>query len=103
DVQRVELNPLRIAERYSGEIADRSAQRVHAWDDPELREQRQRQHQANEDVAHREDVGGPLREIAVEQRRDQEDDPGEDGDPMQLAERASDDVAGGMGAGQNLK
>ena len=42
-------------------------------------------------------------EPAVEQGTRQKDKPGYDGDPVQLAESASDDIAGEMRVGQNLK
>ena len=42
-------------------------------------------------------------EAAVEQRTGEEDDSGKDGDPVQLAERASDNVSGEMRVGQNAR
>jgi hypothetical protein len=54
-------------------------------------------------MPHRKDVRSPVGETAVEQGTGEKDNPGDDGDPMQLAERASDEVAGEMGIGQNLK
>ena len=54
-------------------------------------------------MAHREHVRRPVGDAAVEQGTSQKDDPGDDGDPVQLAERASNDVSGEMRVGQNLK
>src|SRR6266496_3010720 len=44
-----------------------------------------------------------VRQAAVEQGTDQVDDAGDDGDPMQLVERAPHQIAREVRAGQNLK
>ena len=57
-MQGVKLNADGIVDRYGREIADLRAQRVHARHDPELREERERQHQTQEHVAAGECVRG---------------------------------------------
>jgi len=54
-------------------------------------------------VAQSECVRGSLGDVTVEQGRDEKDDSGDDGDPVQLAERSSDDIAGEVCVWQNLK
>jgi len=102
-MQCVELHPRRIIQRYRREVADRGAQRVHAGDDPELRQQREPKHQADQYVPRGKDVRGSVCETAVDQRTSQEDYTRDDGDPVQFAESASHNVAGQMRIGQNLK
>src|SRR6266567_1764830 len=54
-------------------------------------------------MTHGEDMCCTVGETAVDKRSGQEDEAGKDGDPMQLAERASDHVPCEMRAWQNLK
>lgn len=100
-MQRVELHALRIGDRNLCEVPDLRAQCVHARNDPELREQRKPKHQADEQMPHSEHVSGPLRQIAVEQRSNQKHDGGKDRDPMQLPQRASDNVPSEMSVRKN--
>src|SRR5579863_1525507 len=102
-MQRVKLNAGGIVDRHGSEVADRGAQRVHAGNDPELREQGKRKHQADQHVPAGEKMRGSIGEATVEERADEVNDPGKDGDPMQLAQRTSNDVAREMRVRQNLK
>ena len=89
-VERVELQPRRIVESGAIEIPDLRAQGDHARRDPELRNQGEREHHADQQVAHREYVRRAVGHAAVEQGTGQKDDPGDDGDPVQLGEQIAD-------------
>ena len=102
-MQRVELHAYRIGQRHHREIANRRSQRVHPRNDPELRQQRKPKHQADNDVPRREDMRSPIGESTVEQGTHQEDNSGNDGDPIKLAQRSSHDVPSQMRIRQNLK
>ena len=100
-MQCVELHAQRVVDRHGAEVGDLRAQRVHARDDPELRKQSENQHQTDEDVAQSEEMRNAFGDVAVGQRCGEKNKSGDDGDPMQLAERASDDVSREMRIGQN--
>jgi len=102
-MQSVKLNPNRIVDRHGSEVDNLPAQGVHARHDPELRDERECQHQAQEHVAASEYVRGSVSKATVEQGADKKDNAGNDGNPVQLAERSSDDIACEMRARQNLK
>ena len=102
-MQGIELNSCRIVERARIETCDLSAQRNHAGRDPELREQCQRQHKADQDVARSKDVRRAIRYAAVGQRGNQEYDAGADGDPVQFGEQVSDERSGEQPSGQQMK
>jgi hypothetical protein len=75
----------------------------YARDDPKLRQQSEAKHQADQQVPEGKDVCGVFGQTTVEQRTGQKDDSGGDGDPMQFAQRASNNIASEMRIGQNAR
>src|SRR3981081_149034 len=102
-MQRIKLHARGIVQCDRSEVADRSAQSVHARNNPELRDERESKHQADEHVAHGEDMRRAICEAVVQQRTGQEYQSGNDADPMKFAESSTNKVSGEMGIWQNLK
>ena len=82
--------------RHGSYLSQRCPQRIHARNDAELRDQRQRQHQAQQHMPRRKHMRRSIGKTAVEQGTDQEDDSGDQTDPVQLSQRTSDNIAGKM-------
>src|ERR1700716_1722155 len=102
-MQRVKLHARGIVQSDLGEVADRSAQVVHARDDPELRDERESKHQADDYVTRRKDMRSTVYEAVVKQRTSEKYQPGDNGNPMKFAQSPADKVSSEMGVGQNLK
>ena len=100
-MQRVELNAFGIVDGRSAHFAERRPQNIHAWNDAELRNQRKGQHEAKKDISRCKDMCSSVGQAAVEHRTDQEDDSGDNGNPVQLAQSPSDNVACEVRCGQN--
>ena len=101
-MQRIELNAIWIVDRRGSQIAERRPQDVHARNDSELRDQREREHQAQQHMARCKNMRSAVSESAVEQRADEKDDSGDDSNPVQFSQRASDDITGEMRVGQHI-
>jgi hypothetical protein len=99
----VELHALGIIQRDGREVAEGGTQRIHAWDDPELRKQREYKHQADQHVSHSKDMRATVGEATVEQGTRQKDDSGNNGDPMQFTEGTPDYISSEMRIWQKLK
>src|SRR5216684_891776 len=102
-MQCIKLYSRGIINRRGGEVADLRAERIHARDDPELRQQREGQHQTEQYMAHGEHARRSVEKPAVQHGAREKNDARDDGDPVQLAERPSNDVAGQMRVRQNMK
>src|SRR3981081_756231 len=102
-MQRIKLHARGIVQCDRSEVADRSAQSVHARNNPELGDERESKHQADEHVAHGEDMRIAVCEVVVKQRTSQKYKRGDDADPMKFAESATDHASREMGIWQNLK
>src|SRR5580704_13545124 len=100
-MQRIELNVLRIINRRSLNFAKRRPQNIHAWNNAELRDQREREHQAEQHVPRCKHMRGAVGKAAVKQGTDQIDEPRKNSNPMQLAQSSSNDVARKMSSWQN--
>jgi uncharacterized repeat protein (TIGR03803 family) len=100
-MQSVKLNAIGIIGRRGDNVAERCAQNVHARHDAELRDESESKHRAKDYVSRGEDVCSTVGEPTVEQGTKEEDDPGNNGDPVQFAESASDHVAGQMSVRQH--
>src|SRR5258708_32662176 len=102
-MQQVELNTLWIVDGHGTHITQRCPQGIHARNDAELRNQRERQHQAEKNVACREDICCSVGEATVERRTSQEDEGANDSDPPQLAKPAADNVPRQISRATNLE
>jgi hypothetical protein len=102
-MQRIKLHARGIVHSDRREVADRRAQRVHTRDNPELRDERESKHQADEHVSHGEDMRSAVCEAIVKQRTSQKYQRGNNANPMKFAESAANKVSGEMCVGQNLK
>src|ERR1700678_1287173 len=101
-MQGVELHPLGVIEWRGSHIPQRSPQHIHARDDAELRDQRERQHQTEQHVPRCEHMRRPIGKAAMQQGTRQKNHSGKEANPMQLAKRPPYDIASSMSAWQAL-